>query len=97
MPYWGFRIDVNCQDYPDYYVKELNERRVLRQGWGSDEGQNLRNLDQNNPPREQQANVRMFNVVKKGDYVLIPPDTGVGACHDSTRNRGLGQGLRVRH
>ena len=33
MPYWGFRIDVNCQDSPDYYVKELNERRVLRQGW----------------------------------------------------------------
>ena len=29
MPYWGFRIDVNCQDYPDYYVKELNERGVL--------------------------------------------------------------------
>lgn len=72
MPYWGFRIDVNCQDYPDYYVKELNERGVLRQGWGYDEGQNLLNLDQNAPPREQQANVRMFNAVKKGDYVLIP-------------------------
>ena len=72
MSYWGFRIDVNCQDYPGYYVKELNERRVLRQGWGYDESQNLRNLDQNNLPREQQANVRMFNVVKQGDFVLIP-------------------------
>ncbi len=34
MSYWGFRIDMGCVGYPEYYVKELDERRVLRQGWG---------------------------------------------------------------
>lgn len=69
--YWGFRIDVNGRGYPDYYVNEL-ERGILRQGWGYDASQDLRLLDRDVPPRDQRANVRMYNEVKRGDIILIP-------------------------
>ena len=72
MPnYWGFRIDVNGQGYPDYYVGQL-EAGFLRQGWGYDPSQNLRELDRDTPPRDQRANVRMYNEVERGDIILIP-------------------------
>ena len=69
--YWGFRIDVNCEGYPQYYMREL-ERGVLRQGWGHDKSQDLRLLDHAKPPRDQRANIRMFNNVKKDHIVLVP-------------------------
>ena len=71
MNYWGFRIDVNCQSYPEYYVNEL-QRGILRQGWGYDAGQDLRKLDRDAPPQDQLANLRMYNEVKCGDIILIP-------------------------
>ncbi len=72
MSYWGFRIDVDSEGYPDFYVRELREHGVLRQGWGYDKSQNLRTLDVATRPREQRANLRMFESVKKGDIILIP-------------------------
>ena len=71
MQYWGFRIDVNCSDYPEFYERELTGGS-LRQGWGSRANQNLQHLDSKNPPREQAANLRMYNQVKRDDIVLIP-------------------------
>lgn len=38
--YWGYRIDTN---EIDFFRKEL-ERGILRQGWGWNEKQDLRNL-----------------------------------------------------
>ena len=71
MHYWGFRIDVNGQGYPEYYREQL-ERGFLRQGWGYDPSQDLRRLNLDAPPRDQRANVRMYNEVKCGDIILIP-------------------------
>ena len=73
MNYWGFRIDVHCQDYPDYYVDQLEKHCTLRQGWGYDLSQDLRQLKAlGTPPRDQLANLRMYNKVKCGDIILIP-------------------------
>lgn len=72
MQYWGFRIDVNGQGYPDYYVNEL-EHGFLRQGWGYDASQDLRLVNElDAPPRDQLANLRMYNEVRCGDIILIP-------------------------
>ena len=74
MPnYWGFRIDTNCREYPDYYKKEL-DRAVLRQGWGYEDEHNLKLLSEadTSVPIDQVANLRMYNEVKKGDIILIP-------------------------
>ena len=73
MNYWGFRIDVNCKDYPNYYVDELERNKILRQGWGYDASQDLRTVKAlAAPPRDQLANLRMYNEVKCGDIILIP-------------------------
>ena len=71
--YWGFRIDTNCREYPDYYKKEL-DREVLRQGWGYEDEHNLKLLSKANTlvPIDQVANLRMYNGVKRGDIILIP-------------------------
>ena len=63
--YWGYRI---CNGSADYFYKELNEGR-LRQGWGYDSGQDLRNLTVDDGARN---NLKMYNEVKKGDILLIP-------------------------
>jgi hypothetical protein len=63
--YWCYRVDTSRIKF---FTTELNEGR-LRQGWGWDEGQNLRNfkLDEG-----AGRNRPMFNKVKKGDILLIP-------------------------
>ena len=91
MQYWGFRIDVNGRDYPQYYVNEL-ERGFLRQGWGYEVSQDLRQLNQGAPPQDQYANVRMYNEVKRGDVIVIPciPDSDLVTIAHATEDWDTG-------
>lgn len=63
--YWGYRIDASAIDF---FRKELEEGR-LRQGWGYDEGQDLRKMTVD---EGASRNSRMKNEVKKGDILLVP-------------------------
>ncbi len=62
--YWAFRVDRNHLSILD---KELENGR-LRQGWGWDPRQNLKELTLNEGARR---NMRMLQV-RKGDRILIP-------------------------
>ena len=73
MPnYFGYRINTSKRDF---FKKELLEHKQLRQGWGYDPGQDLRNMTVN---EGASRNKSMFRV-KKGDILLVPelssPDT----------------------
>ena len=63
--FWGYRIDRNNIDF---FRKELEEER-LRQGWGYNEGQNLKNLTVDQGAKK---NLPILQKVKKGDILLIP-------------------------
>lgn len=63
--YWVFRIDTN---HIDALRRELDAGR-LRQGWGWDEGQDLRELTVDEGAGR---NIRMFKEVKKDDLLLVP-------------------------
>lgn len=63
--YWGYRIDTSAIDF---FRKELDQGR-LRQGWGYDEGQDLRKMTVD---KGASRNYRMKNEVKKGDILLVP-------------------------
>lgn len=63
--YWGYRIDT---DNIEFFRDELENNR-LRQGWGFNEGQNLRVLKVDEGARR---NLSILNKVKKGDILLIP-------------------------
>ena len=63
--YWGYRI---CSEESSFFYKELKEGR-LRQGWGYNAGQDLRNMTFDGGAK---YNLRMYNEVKKGDILLIP-------------------------
>lgn len=63
--YWGYRIDV---DNIAFFRSELENGR-LRQGWGWDELQNLRDLKVDWGAKR---NLSIFNNVKKGDILLVP-------------------------
>ena len=63
--YWGYRIDTNCIDY---FRQELQEGR-LRQGWGWNKKQDLRNMKMDEGAGR---NLSIFNKVKKGDILLVP-------------------------
>ena len=67
--YWAYRID---KSNPDFFNQELQKGR-LRQGWGYEEGQNLRILSIDNGASR---NLPMFKKVKKGDILLIPHISG---------------------
>jgi len=83
--YWCYRVDTSRIKF---FTTELNEGR-LRQGWGWDEGQNLRNfkLDEG-----AGRNRPMFNKVKKGDILLIPqvPNWGEVALVEATEDWNKG-------
>ncbi len=67
---YGYRIDNR---YIPYFQKELEQGR-LRQGWGYDEGQDLRKKTDNwELPLDEgsSGNFPMLNV-NKGDLLLIP-------------------------
>ncbi|MBK9580111.1 MAG: hypothetical protein IPO40_23850 [Fibrobacteres bacterium] len=63
--YWGYRINV---DEISFFRSEVDNYR-LRQGWGWDPRQDLRNLSLDEGARR---NLAIFNKVKKGDILLIP-------------------------
>jgi len=88
--YWGYRIDTNNIKF---FERELNEER-LRQGWGYDEGQNLRDfkLDEG-----AARNIPMFERVKKGDILLIPqiPDWGYVALVEATEDWDIGYQFEI--
>lgn len=63
--YWGYRIS---REDSSFFYEELKEGR-LRQGWGYDTGQDLRNMTVDGGAK---SNIRMYNEVKKGDILLVP-------------------------
>ena len=63
--YWGYRIDVN---HIPFFRAELENGR-LRQGWGWDTAQDLRNLKADWGAKR---NLPIFQRVKKGDILLVP-------------------------
>ena len=65
MRYWGYRINT---DQIGFFRAELEEGR-LRQGWGFDPGQNLRDTKVD---AGAELNRRMYNEVKKGHILLVP-------------------------
>lgn len=76
--YWGYRIDTR---QIEFFRNELNEGR-LRQGWGWDEGQDLKNFTVD----EGAGRNRPMFKVKKGDILLIPqlPNWGEVAIVEAT-------------
>ena len=64
--YWGYRIDTRAIPF---FKQELLEQCRLRQGWGYDEGQNLRKMKVD---AGAGRNRRMFDEVKKGHILLVP-------------------------
>lgn len=83
--YWGYRI---AKDQIPFFWKELRQGR-LRQGWGADRGQNLRNLTVDKGARR---NLRMFREVKKGHTLLVPrlPEWGRVAIVEATEDWDTG-------
>ena len=83
--YWCYRIYTGKIKY---FTEELNEGR-LRQGWGYNEGQDLRDfkLDEG-----AGRNRPMYNKVKKGDILLIPqlPNWGEVALVEATEDWNKG-------
>ena len=83
--YWCYRVDTSKINF---ITNELNEGR-LRQGWGWDKAQDLRNfkLDEG-----AGRNRPMFNKVKKGDILLIPqiPNWGEVALVEATEDWNKG-------
>jgi hypothetical protein len=63
--YWGYRIDTNNTSF---FRSELEQQR-LRQGWGYDEGQDLRVLTVD---KGAKRNLSILKKVKKGDILLVP-------------------------
>lgn len=88
--YWCYRVDTSKIKF---FVSELNEGR-LRQGWGWDERQDLRNfkLDEG-----AGRNRPMFNRVKKGDILLIPqlPNWGEVALVEATEDWNVGYKFEI--
>ena len=87
--YWGYRINT---DYPDFFYAELQQGR-LRQGWGYEEGQNLRlkTID-----KGALRNLRMLNV-KKDDILLIPriPEWGYITIARATEDWSTGYRFEI--
>ncbi len=83
--YWCYRIDTNKRSY---FESELYAGR-LRQGWGWDAGQDLRDFKLDEGAGRNKA---MFNGVKKGDILLIPrlPKWGDVAVVEATADWNAG-------
>ncbi|HPZ74779.1 MAG TPA: hypothetical protein PK894_07605 [Defluviitoga sp.] len=88
--YWCYRIDTNRIKF---FMDELNNGR-LRQGWGWDERQNLREIKMDKGARR---NLPMFNKVKKGDILLIPqlPTWGEIAVVEATDDWSSGYQFNI--
>ncbi len=83
--YWGYRIH---EKEIAFLRTELNQRR-LRQGWGYNQGQDLRNRPVDAGVRRNQ---RMFDEVKKGHILLVPhlPYWGQVAIVEATEDWNTG-------
>lgn len=88
--YWGYRIDTARNKF---FMDELNMGR-LRQGWGYDERQNLRNLQLD---EGASRNLPMFKKVKKGDILLIPqlPSWDQVAIVEATEDWSTGYEFKI--
>ena len=88
--YWCYRIDTNKIKF---FKKELHNGR-LRQGWGWDEGQNLKDFKVDEGAGR---NLAMFNKVKKGDILLIPqlPSWGHIAIAEATEDWSKGYRFEI--
>lgn len=84
--YWCYRVDTSRIKF---FTNELLNEGRLRQGWGWDKAQDLRNfkLDEG-----AGRNRPMFNKVKKGDILLIPqvPNWGEVALVEATEDWNKG-------
>lgn len=83
--YWCYRIDTN---HLKFFWEQLNEGR-LRQGWGWDEKQNLRDFKMDEGAGRNRP---MFDRVKKNDILLIPqlPNWGEVALVEATEDWNSG-------
>ncbi|GAA5521522.1 restriction endonuclease [Aliifodinibius salicampi] len=63
--YWCYRIDTNEREF---FKNELVNHNRLRQGWGWDEKQDLRNLKMDEGAKRNMSMLK----VKKGDILLVP-------------------------
>lgn len=83
--YWCYRVDTSKIKY---FTDELNEGR-LRQGWGWDDAQDLRNFKMDEGAGRNRP---IFNKVKKGDILLIPqiPNWGEVALVEATEDWNKG-------
>jgi hypothetical protein len=83
--YWGYRIDKNKARY---FMSELENGR-LRQGWGFDPGQDLRDFKVDKGARR---NKKMFEQVKQGDVLVVPrlPKWGQVALVQATQDWSVG-------
>lgn len=79
--YWGYRTDKANQPY---FAAELLAGR-LRQGWGYDPGQDLRNLTFDGGAKR---NLRILREVKQGDILLVPnvPEWGKTGIVEATED-----------
>lgn len=88
--YWCYRVDTSKLQY---FISELYEG-CLRQGWGWDNRQDLRNfkLDEG-----AGRNRPMFNRVKKGDILLVPqlPNWGEVALVEATEDWNIGYKFEI--
>lgn len=89
--YWCYRI---CTSSIKFFADELINHNRLRQGWGYDDGQNLRVLTVDEGARR---NLPMFNNVKKGDILLIPqlPEWGKVAIVEATEDWNTGYTFNI--
>ncbi len=80
--YWGYRIDTSRREAIEFFWKELEKGR-LRQGWGYDPGQDLRDMKVDGGAS---GNLRMLKEVKKGHILLVPrlPNWGQVAIVEAT-------------
>jgi hypothetical protein len=87
--YWGYRID---KERSEFFRDEL-QKGWLRQGWGSEEGQDLRNLTVDNGASK---NLPMLQV-KKGDILLVPnlPEWGEVAIVEATEDWETGYRFEI--
>lgn len=88
--YWCYRI--NTKEI-EYFRKELHQGR-LRQGWGWDDKQDLRNFQMDEGAGR---NLPMFKRVKKGDILLVPrmPSWGEVAIVEATEDWNTGYNFEI--
>lgn len=88
--YWCYRVDTSQLNF---FWKQLNEG-ALRQGWGWDEKQNLRDFKLDEGAGRNRI---MFERVKKGDILLIPqlPNWGEVALVEATEDWNKGYQFEI--